>query len=306
MRGPAPSLGWPRAGSIRTYPSGTSSGSAARRLKTWEGDEAMKGLIMDYPLTLTQLFERSRKLFHKKTMATRVPGHGLQRYTYADYADRVARLSAALARLGLQKGDRVGTFAWNSHRHMEVYFAAPLMGMVLHTVNIRLSPQDLTYIINHAGDKILIVDASLWHLLEPIRKDLKTVTHVIVMKDTPTAEIPPEAMDYEALLADAKPVETWPTLNETDAAGMCYTSGTTGHPKGVLYTHRGIYLHCFGSSTVDVLGICERDVILHIVPMFHANAWCVPFAGVMNGSTQIFGGPIRSRAISSRSSTTSA
>ena len=166
----------------------------------------MKGLIMDYPLTLTQLFERSRKLFHKKTMATRVPGHGLQRYTYADYADRVARLSAALARLGLQKGDRVGTFAWNSHRHMEVYFAAPLMGMVLHTVNIRLSPQDLTYIINHAGDKILIVDASLWHLLEPIRKDLKTVKHVIVMKDTPTAEIPPGAMDYEALLADAKPV----------------------------------------------------------------------------------------------------
>jgi len=251
----------------------------------------MKGLIMDYPLTLTQLFERSRKLFHRKTMATRVPGHGLQRYTYADYAERVARLATALARLGLQKGDRVGTFAWNSHRHMEVYFAAPLMGMVLHTVNIRLSPQDLSYIINHAEDKVLIVDASLWHLLEPIRKDLKTVKHVIVMKDTPTAEIPPGAMDYETLLADAKPVETWPTLNETDAAGMCYTSGTTGHPKGVLYTHRGIYLHCFGSSTVDVLGICERDVILHIVPMFHANAWCVPFAGVMNGSTQIFGGP---------------
>jgi len=251
----------------------------------------MKGLIMDYPLTLTQLFERSRKLFHKKTMATRVPGHGLQRYTYAEYAERVCRLAAALARLGLQKGDRVGTFAWNSHRHMEVYFAAPLMGMVLHTVNIRLSAQDLTYIINHAEDTVLIVDASLWHLLEPIRKDLKTVEHVIVMKDTPAGEIPPGALEYEALLADATAVESWPALNETDAAGMCYTSGTTGHPKGVLYTHRGIYLHCFGSSTVDVLGICERDVILHIVPMFHANAWCVPFAGVMNGSTQIFGGP---------------
>ena len=251
----------------------------------------MKGLIMDYPLTLTQFFERSRKLFHRKTMATRVPGVGLQRYTYADYAERVCRLSAALAGLGLRKGDRVGTFAWNSHRHMEVYFAAPLMGMVLHTVNIRLSAQDLTYIINHAEDHVLIVDASLWHLLEPIRKDLKSVKHIIVMKDSPTAEIPADALDYEALLADAKPVETWPTLNETDAAGMCYTSGTTGHPKGVLYTHRGVYLHCFASSTVDVLGICERDVILHIVPMFHANAWCVPFAGVMNGSTQIFGGP---------------
>jgi fatty-acyl-CoA synthase len=251
----------------------------------------MKGLIMDYPLTLTQFFERSRRIFHRKTMATRVPGSGLQRYTYADYADRVCRLSAALARLGIKKGDRVGTFAWNSHRHMEVYFAAPLMGMVLHTVNIRLSPQDVTYIVNHAEDQVLIVDASLWPLLEPICKDLKSVKHVIVMKDTPSAEIPAGALDYEALLADAKPVESWPQLDETDAAGMCYTSGTTGHPKGVVYTHRGVYLHCFASSTVDVLGICERDVILHIVPMFHANAWCVPFAGVMNGSTQIFGGP---------------
>ncbi len=251
----------------------------------------MKGLIMDYPLTLTQFFERSRKIFHRKTMATRVPGLGLQRYTYGDYADRVCRLSAALAGLGLKKGDRVGTFAWNSHRHMEIYFAAPLMGMVLHTVNIRLSAQDVTYIINHAEDQVLIVDASLWHLLEPIRKDLTSVKHVIVMKDSPTAEIPAGALDYEALVADANPIEAWPKLDETDAAGMCYTSGTTGHPKGVVYTHRGVYLHCFASSTVDVLGICERDVILHIVPMFHANAWCVPFAGIMNGSTQIFGGP---------------
>ena len=251
----------------------------------------MKGLIMDYPLTLTQFFERARKIFHRKTMATRVPGVGLWRYTYADYADRVCRLSAALAKLGLAKGDRVGTFAWNSHRHMEVYFAAPLMGMVLHTVNIRLSAQDITYIINHAEDRVLVVDASLWHLIEPIRKDLTSVRHFIVMKDSPDAQIPPGALDYEALVADAKPVEAWPKLEETDAAGMCYTSGTTGHPKGVVYTHRGVYLHCFASSTVDVLGICERDVILHIVPMFHANAWCVPFAGVMNGSTQIFGGP---------------
>ena len=251
----------------------------------------MKGLIMDYPLTLTHFFERTRKLFHKKTLATRVPGVGLQRYTYADYAERVCRLSAVLAALGIRKGDRVGTFAWNSHRHMEVYFAAPLMGMVLHTVNIRLSPQDITYIVNHAEDQVLIVDASLWALVEPIRKDLTSVKHFIVMKDTPTAEIPPGTLDYEALVAAATPVTEWPRLDETDAAGMCYTSGTTGHPKGVVYSHRGVFLHCFASSTVDVLGICERDVILHIVPMFHANAWCVPFAGVMNGSTQIFGGP---------------
>ncbi len=251
----------------------------------------MKGLIMDYPLTLTQFFERARRLFHKKTLATRVPGVGLERYTYADYADRVCRLARALAALGVKKGDRVGTFAWNSHRHLEIYFAAPLMGMVLHTVNIRLSAQDITYIVNHADDQVLIIDASLWSLIEPIRKDLKSVKHVIVMKDTPGAEIPPGALDYEGLVAAAAPMTQWPVLAETDAAGMCYTSGTTGHPKGVVYTHRGIYLHCFSSSTVDVLGISERDVILHIVPMFHANAWCVPFAGVMNGSTQIFGGP---------------
>jgi fatty-acyl-CoA synthase len=251
----------------------------------------MKGLIMDYPLTLTHFFERSRKLFAKKTLGTRVPGLGLQKYTYADYAERTCRLAGALAGLGVKRGDRVGTFAWNSTGHLEVYFAAPMMGMVLHTVNIRLSAQDITYIVNHAEDRVLIVDASCWPTIEPLRKDLKTVKHIIVMRDTPEAEVPPGCLDYEALLADAEPVRSWPRLEETDAAGMCYTSGTTGHPKGVVYSHRSIFLHCFGSSTVDVFGICERDVILHIVPMFHANAWCVPFAGVMNGATQLFGGP---------------
>ena len=251
----------------------------------------MNGLIMDYPLTLTHFFERTEKLFHRKALGTRVPGQGLQKYTYADYCARVRRLAAALRGLGLQPGDRVGTFAWNSHRHLEVYFAAPLMGMVLHTVNIRLSAQDIVYIVNHAEDRVLIVDASVWSVLEPIKHELKTVRHFIVMKDTPGAEIPPGALDYEALVAGAAPVTDLPRLDERAAAGMCYTSGTTGHPKGVLYSHRGIFLHCFASSTVDVLGINERDVILHIVPMFHANAWCVPFAGVMNGATQFFGGP---------------
>jgi fatty-acyl-CoA synthase len=166
-----------------------------------------------------------------------------------------------------------------------------MMGAVLHTVNIRLSARDISYIVNHADDRVLIADASTWPMLEPIRGQLRNVRHVIVMKDTPQAEIPPGTLDYEALLAAARPVEAWPRLEETDAAGMCYTSGTTGHPKGAVYTHRAIFLHSLASSMTDVLGISESDVILHIVPMFHANAWCVPFAGVMNGATQFFGGP---------------
>jgi fatty-acyl-CoA synthase len=248
-------------------------------------------LMMRYPLTLTHFFERTRKLFPKKTLATRVPGQGLVRSTYADFAERTERLAGALEALGVRKGDRVGTFAWNSHRHLEIYFAAPMMGAVLHTVNIRLSHQDIRYIVNHAEDRVLIVDASCWPVLEAIRKDLPSVQHVIVMKDTPDAQIPPGCLDYEALLAGATPMTAWPALDEHAAAGICYTSGTTGVPKGAAYTHRAIFLHALASSTVDVLGICERDVILHIVPMFHANAWCVPYAGVLNGSTQIFGGP---------------
>ncbi len=248
-------------------------------------------LIMSYPLTITHLFERARRVFAGKTLGTRVPGVGLVKSTYADFAERTARLAGALQALGVGKGDRVGTFAWNSHRHLEVYFAAPMMGAVLHTVNIRLSARDISFIVNHAEDRVLIVDASCWPTLAPIRKDLKSVKHVIIMRDTPDAQVPAGALDYEELLGSARPVEAWPRLQETDAAGMCYTSGTTGNPKGAVYTHRAIFLHSMASSMTDVLGISERDVILHIVPMFHANAWCVPFAGVLNGATQYFGGP---------------
>ncbi|MBI3635889.1 MAG: long-chain fatty acid--CoA ligase [Candidatus Rokubacteria bacterium] len=251
----------------------------------------LDNLMMNYPLTLTHFFERSRRLFPKKTLGTRVPGVGLVKSTYAEWADRTARLAGALRTLGLKKGDRVATLAWNSTRHLEVYFAAPMMGYVLHTVNLRLSAADITYIVNHAEDTVLIADASLWSILEPLRAQLPSVKHVIMMKDTPNAEIPPGTLDYENLLRDAAPVTDWPRLEETTAAGMCYTSGTTGHPKGVVYTHRAIFLHSMAASMTDTMGISENDVILHIVPMFHANAWCVPFAGVLNGSTQFFGGP---------------
>jgi fatty-acyl-CoA synthase len=252
----------------------------------------MQALMMDYPLTLTHFFERTRRLFPGKPIATRVPGAPPFRYTYADFAERVARLASALTTLGVGRGDRVGTFAWNSHRHLELYWAVPLSGAVLHTVNIRLAPKDIAYIIDHAGDSVLVVDASLWPLIAGIRGELRTVRHVVVMPDGATpAWTPAGTVAYETLLAEAPPLGAWPRLDEEEAAGMCYTSGTTGHPKGVVYSHRAIFLHSMCVAMTDSLAISERDVVLHVVPMFHVNAWCVPYAAVMVGATQVFAGP---------------
>jgi fatty-acyl-CoA synthase len=251
----------------------------------------LNDLMMSFPLTLTHFFERSRRLFAQKTLATRVPGHPLFRYTYADFAERTLRLAGVLRDLGIKKGDRVATLAWNSHRHLEVYWAAPLSGAVLHTLNFRLSAQDLTYIINHAQDTVIFADASVYPMLAGIRDKIPSVKHIVIMKDTADAAVPDRLPEYETLLAQARPLERWPQLQETDALGMCYTSGTTGHPKGVVYTHRGIFLHCLAQASVDTMALSENDVILHVVPMFHANAWCVPYGGVMAGATQIFAGP---------------
>jgi len=251
----------------------------------------LNDLMMSYPLTLTHFFERSRKLFAKKTLATRVPGRPLFRYTYAEFAERTTRLAGVLRDLGIKKGDRVATLAWNSHRHLEIYWAAPLSGAVLHTLNFRLSAQDLTYIINHAQDSVIFADASVSPMLAAIRDKIPSVKRIVIMKDTVDAAVPDGVPEYEALLAQARPLERWPQLAETDALGMCYTSGTTGHPKGVVYTHRGIFLHCMAQAMADTMALSENDVILHVVPMFHANAWCVPYGGVMTGATQIFAGP---------------
>ena len=250
----------------------------------------MQGLMMDYPLTLTQFFERSRRLFARKTLATRVPGGLLFRYTYADFAERVARLAGGLAALGVRPGDRVGTFAWNTHHHLEAYWAVPMVGAVLHTVNFRLAPEDIAYIINHAADSVLLVGASVWPLLEPIREALTMVRRFVIIRDVPEAALPPGVLEYEELLSLGTPVVDWPQLDERAASGMCYTSGTTGHPKGVVYSHRAVYLHCLAMAQADTFALSECDVILHVVPMFHANAWCVPYAGLMVGATQIFAG----------------
>jgi fatty-acyl-CoA synthase len=251
----------------------------------------LNDLMMNYPLTLTHFFERSRRLFAKKMLATRVPGRPLFRYSYAEFAERTARLAGVLRDLGIAKGDRVATLAWNSHRHLEIYWATPLSGAVLHTLNFRLSAQDLTYIVNHAGDSVIFADASVYPMLAGIRDKIPCVKHIVIMKDTADAAVADGLPEYEALLETARPLPHWPQLAETDALGMCYTSGTTGHPKGVVYTHRGIFLHCMAQAMADTMALSENDVILHVVPMFHANAWCVPYGGVMTGASQIFAGP---------------
>ena len=248
-------------------------------------------LMMHYPLTLTHFFERSRRLWPQKRLATRVPGQPLFRYTYADFAERTLRLAGVLRELGVKKGDRVATLAWNSHRHLELYWAAPCSGAVLHTLNLRLAPQDLTFIINHAADSVIFADASLWPILEGIRDRIPSVRTIVIMRDAPEPRVPAALPEYEALLAAASPLRRWPTLDETDAAGMCYTSGTTGNPKGVVYSHRSTVLHALVASGADTLGVCERDAVMPVVPMFHANSWCLPFTAVMVGSTQIFAGP---------------
>jgi len=250
----------------------------------------MNGLMMDWPLTITTFLDRARQFHGRQEIISKTPA-GLHRYTYRDYVDRVDRLRTALTSLGVQKGDRVATFAWNSYRHFEVYFAAPCMGAVIHTLNIRLFPDQLIYIANHAGDKVVCVDASLLPLFEKIRPHLTTVEHVIVFPDDGRPVDPAQGLDYEELLRSASPAVGYPEIHENDALGMCYTSGTTGNPKAVVYSHRAVVLHTLTEVAADMMGIASGDTILAIVPLFHANAWGLPYAGVMTGTRMVWPGP---------------
>ncbi|MFQ5592753.1 MAG: long-chain fatty acid--CoA ligase [Anaerolineae bacterium] len=251
----------------------------------------MKGLMMDYPLTLTHFLERANRLYPHKEIVTKTPA-GMHRYTYADFYERVQRLANVLKQLGVRRGDRVATFAWNSYRHLELYFAVPCAGAVLHTLNIRLFPDQMAYIINHAEDKVIFIDDTLLPALERVKDQLEGVENYVVMSDTGGFETSlAPALNYETLIEGAPATYDFPVLDENDAAGMCYTSGTTGNPKGVVYSHRAIVLHTLGESLADTFGIAERDVVLPIVPMFHANAWGMPFAATMVGAKQVFPGP---------------
>jgi fatty-acyl-CoA synthase len=245
----------------------------------------MQGLMSSYPLTLTHVFDRAERIFPEKKVAT-VQAGGIDRITYGEWAERTRRLAGVLDTLEISADGRVGTFAWNTGRHLELYFAAPCSGRVLHTLNIRLFPDDITYIANHAEDEVIFADRSLLKILWPLVDDLETVKHVVVMDDGVDDEIPddPRIRDYETLLSEADPVEKFWIDDENQAAAMCYTSGTTGHPKGVVYSHRSTVLHSMGAMVADAAAVSERDTVMPVVPMFHANAWGLCQAAVMAGA----------------------
>jgi len=253
----------------------------------------MKGLTADYQLTLPAILRRNEALFGYREVVTRLPDKSFHRYTYADFVRRAKKLSVALGELGLDKSDRIATLAWNSHQHLEAYFGVPCSGAVVHTVNPRLNPDDLAYVINHAEDKILLIDETMLPLLDAIRDEVHLERIFVMSADGAVPDSAPDGVEsYEDLLASADEDDfEYPDFNETDAAAMCYTSGTTGRPKGVTYSHRGICLHSMASAMPDMLGLRERDTVMPVVPMFHVNAWGTPFTAVLVGAKQVMPGP---------------
>ncbi|WP_394136663.1 long-chain fatty acid--CoA ligase [Cytobacillus oceanisediminis] len=250
-------------------------------------------MMMQTPLTMTQMIKRAEQYFPKKMVVSRTSS-GIQRFTYKEIAERTRKLAESLQKLGVDRGDKVGTLAWNHHRHLEAYFAIPCSGAVLHTINIRLSPQHISYIINHAEDKVLLIDPDIVPLIEKVKDELKTVKAFIIMtddKELPETSLSP-VYHYEKLVEEASGEYEYPDdLDENSAAGMCYTSATTGNPKGVVYSHRGIVLHSMALGMADSAAVSEKDIALPVVPMFHVNAWGLPFAAVWFGTTLVLPGP---------------
>ena len=241
----------------------------------------LKSTMQETPLLISDILIYGQQV-HAQSKVITVLEDGYREATFAEVGHRAALLASALSKLGVGTGDRVGTFLWNNQAHMEAYLAIPSMGAVLHTLNIRLFPEQLNYVINHAEDKVVIVDDVLVPLLARVVDQLTSVETFVVVGDGDASALG-NAVRYEDLLNEAEPFADWPALDETAAAAMCYTSGTTGNPKGVVYSHRSTYLHSMAATSANSIGMSERDRILVIVPMFHANAWGTPYAAWMSG-----------------------
>jgi fatty-acyl-CoA synthase len=250
--------------------------------------DLLQGLMQDdFQLTLDHIRRRVRSYNPGAEVVTLTPDGGVERATHAEVAERIDRLARALGQLGVEQGERVATFAWNNQRHLELYFAIPCIGAVLHTLNIRLFAEQLTYIVNHAEDRVIFVDDSLVPLLEELAPSFSTVERYVVMGDGDTGTLP-NALRYEELLDAAGPGGfDYPDLDERQAAALCYTSGTTGNPKGVLYSHRSISLHSTGTLMTDSTALSRADRVLAVVPMFHANAWGLPYGAALAGADLI-------------------
>ena len=246
------------------------------------------GLMMDdYQLSLTPLIERAERFSARRGVVSRRPDGSIHRTTIGECAGRARRLGAALAGLGVRRGDRVATLLWNQPEHLELYFAVPLMGAVIHTLNPRLHPDELSFIAADAEDRLIVIDESLVSAFEAFRS-AQAWEHVIVVSHS--GEVPDGMLDYESLIADAEPM-SWPEPDERSAAAMCYTSGTTGRPKGVVYSHRALVLHSLSAALPDSMSVSARDTVLPVVPMFHANAWGIPYTAAFAGASLVLPGP---------------
>ncbi|HEY7915742.1 MAG TPA: AMP-binding protein, partial [Acidimicrobiales bacterium] len=244
----------------------------------------MLSTMQDAPLLVSGILRHGQLVYGDSRVITITgpAGESLEA-SFTEVAERAERLAAALERLGVGDSDRVGTFLWNNQTHLEAYLGIPAMGAVLHTLNLRLFPEQLAYVVNHAEDKVIIVDGSLIPLLARVRDQLTTVKHIVVAGEGDAAALG-ETLSYEDLVSAEEPGYPWPSFDERQAAAMCYTSGTTGNPKGVVYSHRSTYLHTMAITSGSSLGINERDRVLSIVPMFHANAWGTPYGGFLTGA----------------------
>jgi len=253
----------------------------------------MFGQMQDSPLLVSQLIEHAAQFHPDQRIITKtVEGH-FHEYTYKDAAKRSKQLAQALVALGVQDGDVIGTLAWNTYRHFECWYGISGMGGILHTINPRLFPEQLDYIINHAEDKFLFIDTTFVPLLEALQSKLSKVKGYVIMTDEahmPTTTLP-NVLCYETLLAQQSGEYQWPQLDERQATSICYTSGTTGNPKGVVYSHRSSLLHSWGITSLNVGEICSETRVLPIVPMFHANAWGLVYAVAMMGAEVVFPGP---------------